>query len=417
MREHSLRTLIYLPHLLPLSQPWALQHATLLPNCTTALVGRKTAASSLDLSDVRSFTLSGHPLGESEGALLLATGRSPRLTAFVRAFKPDLIHAHFGPGGTEIMDIAAACNIPLVVSYHGYDVRIPEGQTAPTPYQRIHLARRARLFKQAALILTASDWLRGELIKLGCAPEKVERHYLGVDRALFDGVRADDGGKRIAMVGRLVRFKGTHHALEAFSLLRARVPDVSVDIYGSGPEHAALAAFVKQHALPVTLHGARSHRDARDLFARSRVHCFPSTAEEGAQAEGFGLAAAEAQAMGAPVVAAATGAIPEVVIDGETGLLAPDADPPALAAALERMLIDDALHARLATAGKQRVAERFDVRTNTSALAERYAALLDADPRAKERAPGTSRQRPSSPAPQASAHVQSAPAPQPANPA
>ena len=127
----------------------------------------------------------------------------------------------------------------------------------------------------------------------------------------------------------------------------------------------------------MTFLGAGSQQDARDLLARCRVLCMPSTITEALPAETLGLAAAEAQAMGVPVVASATGGIPEVVRDGATGLLVPDASPEALAAALERLLTDDALHARMSTAGQRLIAERFDARSNLDRLAARYEALLD----------------------------------------
>ena len=118
------------------------------------------------------------------------------------------------------MDIAARFRVPLVVSYHGWDAHI-----APPPgrlrlYERQHLRRRPRLFAEAALVLAASAALRDRVIALGSDPARTEVHHLGIDRAIFDGARRDAGARRIAMVGRLVRSKGIHFALEALRLLR-----------------------------------------------------------------------------------------------------------------------------------------------------------------------------------------------------
>lgn len=371
-----LRVLIYTPQLLPVSQPWAYQHAAMLPETQTGLVGRKLADPSIDISPLHHYALEPHRLGGIEAILYLMSGASPRLQSFARSFAPDIVHAHFGPGGTEIMNIAHKLDVPLIVSFHGYDAWIADGGRPRTFYERLHLHRRTPLFRQAQLVLTCSHWLRRRVIDLGCPPAQVETHYLGVDRAVFDGRRANDGGHRIAMVGRLIPIKGFDLALESIRLLKARVPDVTVEIIGGGPDHDRLQKTVDTHTLPVRLHGPGSQSAVRDLFARSRVHCLTSTVSTSGKAEGFGLVAVEAQAMGLPVVATATGGVPEALVDGSTGILVPDGDPQALADALELLLADGPTHARMSAAAQELVADKFDSRDSVKRLHERYVDLL-----------------------------------------
>ena len=370
------RVLIYAPHLLPLSQPWIRRHAEWLPGFETALAGRRRTRNGLALGDVPSFCIADRATGSFEAPLLILFGRSPGLEAFAQRFQPDLIHAHFGPGGTEVMDLARRLAVPLVVSFHGWDAHLPADPARPSLYERRHLARRARLFTEASLVLAASRFLRTRLLELGADPGRTEVAYLGVDRDRFDGARNDDGTARIAMIGRLVRSKGTHFALEALRLLAPRVPGVELEIIGDGPERAALEHAAAALRLPVRFRGALGQPEARDLLARSRAFCFPSTVTDGAPPETHGLAAAEAQAMGVPVAAATTGGIPEVVSDGSTGFLVPDADPPALAAALERLLTDDGLRRRMGELGQRHVAAHLDLRANLARLADRYRRLL-----------------------------------------
>ncbi|MFO1144194.1 MAG: glycosyltransferase [Amaricoccus sp.] len=368
------RVLIYAPHLLPQSQPWLRQHAELLPGYETALAGRRRIRDGLEPGPLASFCIDDHPRAAWQGSLLVLTGRSPGLETFIRRFQPALIHAHFAPGATEVMGIAGRLGVPLVVSCHGWDAHI----AGRSLYERCHLARRSRLFRQSALVLAASAMLRTRMLALGADPARTEVHYLGIDRDRFDGRRCDDGRPRIAMVGRLVPSKGTGLALEALRLLLQRVPGATLEIVGDGPDRAGLERIAATRRLPVVFHGARSQADVRDVLARARVFCFPSTAADRLQPEALGLAAAEAQAMGVPVVACATGGIPEVVAEGVGGLLVPDGDAVALAAGLERLLTDGALHSRIAEAGRGFVAERFDLRRNLARLADRYTALLDA---------------------------------------
>jgi glycosyltransferase involved in cell wall biosynthesis len=94
--------------------------------------------------------------------------------------------------------------------------------------------------------------------------------------------------------------------------------------------------------------------------------------------EGFGLAAAEAMAHGRPVVAAAGGALLELVSDGETGLLVPPRDAPALREAVKRLLGDPELRKRLGRAAHARARERFSWDAVTERTLETYTRALDA---------------------------------------
>ena len=99
--------------------------------------------------------------------------------------------------------------------------------------------------------------------------------------------------------------------------------------------------------------GAVPHAEVERLLERASVVVAPS------EREGFGLAAAEAMAFGRPVVAAAGGALLELVAEGETGLLVPARDAPAMRAAIERLLADEDLRERLGRAARARARERF----------------------------------------------------------
>jgi glycosyltransferase involved in cell wall biosynthesis len=102
--------------------------------------------------------------------------------------------------------------------------------------------------------------------------------------------------------------------------------------------------------------GARGfvpHDELQDLYARAAVVACPS------HREGFGVACLEAMAHGRPVVASSVGGLLDLVVDGETGLLVPPRDPAALRAALERLLGDAGLRARLGAAARERARQRF----------------------------------------------------------
>jgi glycosyltransferase involved in cell wall biosynthesis len=159
-------------------------------------------------------------------------------------------------------------------------------------------------------------------------------------------------GPVVLAVARMYPRKRLGDLIEAAARLRPDAPGLAVRIVGRGPEWGALRDLHRRLRLgdAVTLLGDASAEELFSEYAGADVFCLPSVQE------GFGIVFLEAMAAGLPIVACRTAAIPEVVRDGETGLLVPPRDPGALAAAL-RALIDDPARARdLGAAGARRVA-------------------------------------------------------------
>jgi glycosyltransferase involved in cell wall biosynthesis len=148
-------------------------------------------------------------------------------------------------------------------------------------------------------------------------------------------------------VGRLTSQKGLPVALAAL----AEVPDARLLLVGDGPERGALELLAHDLRLEdrVTFAGSRPRDAVLRALAGARAALLPSTWEN------LPHAAVEALSVGTPVVASAVGGVPEVVHDGENGLLVPAGDPAALATALRRMLAPDGLRDRLAAAAKPSV--------------------------------------------------------------
>jgi glycosyltransferase involved in cell wall biosynthesis len=166
---------------------------------------------------------------------------------------------------------------------------------------------------------------------------------------------APDGAERwdVLSLGRLTASKGVDILLEAV----ARLDGCRLAIAGDGPERAALEARSSQSDLAgrVDFLGWVTEEQRSQLFAASRVFAMPSVWQEP-----FGIAGVEALAARLPVVASAVGGIPSWLHDEEAGLLVPEGDAVALAAAIGRLLHDGPLHARLAARGPE-VAARFSL--------------------------------------------------------
>jgi phosphatidyl-myo-inositol dimannoside synthase len=145
--------------------------------------------------------------------------------------------------------------------------------------------------------------------------------------------------------------KDTVTLVRAMSLLQDRHPSVRLRIIGGGPELPALHALVGTLKLEdrVTLEGAVPENEVvRQAYAQADIFALPS------RQEGFGIVFLEAMAAGLPVVAARAGGVPEVVVEGETGLLVPPGDVHALAGALSSLLRNPMQRTRLGAAGRRR---------------------------------------------------------------
>lgn len=175
-----------------------------------------------------------------------------------------------------------------------------------------------------------------------------------------------------------VPLKGLVPLLEALALLREQRPAAHLVVLARRPPEGPVAEALARLGLGPHVEFLSGLTDAELVaeLSRSEVAVVPSLYE------GFSLPAVEAMACGVPLVATTGGALPEVVgPDGGAGLLVPPGEPPALAVAIERLLADPALRARVGESGRRRVLERFTWRRCAEATVEQYRNLLDDRPR------------------------------------
>jgi glycosyltransferase involved in cell wall biosynthesis len=202
--------------------------------------------------------------------------------------------------------------------------------------------------------------------RLALVPEGIDLELWqpSADPALLAELDARREPFTVLCVARQYPRKRIIDLIDAFAVLSAREPRARLVVIGDGPEHTALAQRVAERGLQdnVQLLGALpDDGEVRAWYGRASVFCLPS------EQEGFGIVFLEAMASGLPVVSTTAAAIPEVVPDGEAGLLVPPRDPAALAEGLLRLLQDPELLVRLRDGGRrharrfswERVADRF----------------------------------------------------------
>jgi glycosyltransferase involved in cell wall biosynthesis len=207
--------------------------------------------------------------------------------------------------------------------------------------------------------------------------------YSGVPVSDEGSVPAQRGGAVtgtiIGTAGRLVPLKGTLYLLRAFAMLRAELPDLVLEIAGSGPEQSMLEREVQLLGVGGKVRFLGWVEELAPVLARWDVFVLPSL-EEGAPG-----AALEAMAAGLPVVASAVGGIPELVEDGRTGLLVPPRDSLALADRLRVLLLDPEQQHAMGAAGRARVREHFSAERMVARFAEIYDGLLESGEGARSR--------------------------------
>jgi len=310
--------------------------------------------------EVRGRAYLAAPLALPAG--LLALLRLTRREGF------DLLHAHWViPNGPVAALAAGRRALPLVISLHGSDVYLPERKGWLRPIARW-------TFRRASAITACSADLARRAIALGAPAGRLTVIPYGADPQTFhpadpaerERTRAElglaPGEPFLLAVGRLVRKKGFDVLLQALPQVIREAGPVRLVIAGRGDLHEELRALAGQLGLGdrVTLAGAIERDRLPALFRSCDVLVVPSRHDERGNVDGLPNVVLEGMASGAAIVASEVAGIPQVISPGVNGLLVPEKDPAALAAAIVRLLREPPLRARLGQAARKRVEEELN---------------------------------------------------------
>jgi glycogen synthase len=283
----------------------------------------------------------------------------------------DVVHAHQGEDLAVLPLARLAARMlrcPLVVTVH-----CSVGHTLAGRSIKARLLRRLGGWiertglRRTDAVVVLTDRTAAALRADGVPAERITVIPSGFDPALFAGGREDVfpglARPRIGYVGRLAPQKRVDLLVRAFNRMAGQAELVVV---GDGPDRDLIRRLAAQSpaADRITLAGFVEHAAVPAVLASLDVLVLPSAYEE------MGSVLTEAMAAGLPVVASDVGGIPEVVRPGETGLLVPPGDVDALAAALDRLVAEPPLRARLATGSRRRATDYA-----WPALAARVAAV------------------------------------------
>ena len=227
------------------------------------------------------------------------------------------------------------------------------------------------LVRRAKLVVTETDYARRWMEeKYPFARGRIMRVFNGVATEGFPPREPADGLPRIISVGRYVEKKGFADLIEACRLLRARGRRFDCAIVGGGPLETVLRTRIERASLEeiVRLLGPQPQHEVRNLLAGSEIFVLACVPETAGGSDNLPTVILEAMLTGLPVISTRMAGIPEMVSDGETGLLVGAREPAALAMAMERLLGDPALAKRMGARGRQVAIEKFAIEKTVGAL-------------------------------------------------
>jgi len=298
----------------------------------------------------------------------------------------DVVHSHtwYANLGGHLASLLSGA--PHVVTVHSLEPLRPwKAEQLGGGYALSSWCERTAL-EAAAAVIAVSAGMRDDL--LGCYPavpaERVRVIRNGIDTReyapdhgtdVLERYGADPGRPLVVFVGRITRQKGLPVLLRAAARLD---PDIQLMLCAGQPDTAELAAEVtalvqdlrESRSGVIWLSGMLARPEVIQLLSRAAAFVCPSLYEP------LGIVNLEAMACGAAVVASRVGGIPEVVADGRTGLLVPPGDPAALADAINALVRDPALAAKMGRRGRERAVAEFDwagIAAQTVALYEELA--------------------------------------------
>lgn len=209
-------------------------------------------------------------------------------------------------------------------------------------------------------VITVSDFSRQLLTNDPYPKDKIAVVHNGIDLTEFryetdTATRPFPEQFTIGYLGRLEPHKGIDDLLHAAAMLLPNQPDLHVNISGDGPERPSLEALAQELGIAGRVHFLGRVPHAPDFLRQLDIFVLPS------RFEAFGLVAAEAMAVGTPVIVSNAGGLPEVVAHGKTGLVVPVNSRPALAQAIAKLATQPALRQQLAQAGRRRSHNYFSV--------------------------------------------------------
>lgn len=281
----------------------------------------------------------------------------------------EVVLAEYGHIGCKVLPVCKKLSIPLIVHFHGHDAyRYSILEEFGEKYKA--------LFEYASFIISVSNNMTKQLIKLGAPIEKVIYNPYGPNESFFT-IKPNYNSQSFLSVGRFVEKKAPYLTLLAFHEVQKKFHDAILLFVGDGHLLPICKNIVKSLQIKnVYFKGLLSHEDTVKIFSEVSCYVQHSIVASDGDSEGTPVAILEASAAGLPVVATIHAGIPDVVIDEETGFLVEENDIKMMSAKMIKILENGSLCSKMGEKARLRIKENFVIQKHLSKIDELIAKSL-----------------------------------------
>jgi colanic acid/amylovoran biosynthesis glycosyltransferase len=371
---------------LPITETWLYNQVRFLPpSVTSHVVCESTQNLDQFPFDHVHCAQDGFPLGYWLDAGFRKFGFRRHLgflSRQLRLTRADVMHTHFGNSGWQDLQAARRAGVRYVVTFYGLDV------TYLPRKDPVWLDRYAELFEHVDRVLCEGPFMAQSVVELGCAPDKVQVHHLGVavDSIPFRPRKwQGDEPLRVLMAASFKEKKGIPFGLEALGRIRVEVP-LEITIIGDADnkprslkEKEVILSTLDRTGLTecTRLLGYQTHARMFDEAMGHHVFLSPSvTASDGDTEGGAPVSIIEMCASGMPVVSSRHCDIPGIVLDGQTGYLAEERDVDGLIDCFRRLIDTRAAWGDMLAASRAHIEKEFNAVIQGEWLAGIYRELF-----------------------------------------